>query len=1487
LKKNGRFLFLYVLVALFVLSVTGMAFAVEEKGKSAAPAFTDVSGDANAVYISYMARRGIISGFPDGTFHPAEGITRAQAAVLVTKISGLTGSTDVNGFTDVGSSHWAAGYINAAATAGYLKGFPDNTFRPEEKLSRAQGISLFMRLSKEDMGQAELPIISDMDNNHWAARPVAVALEAGMVGLSQDKNSFYPDQEFRRGDLARALGVLLTQDPELSRASLRANLKVKSGEVLVTRAGKEARSVSNSTNLNPGDMVTIGKGEAEIIFPDGTGLLLKDNTKLILKESQGRHYIKYDGSSGIAVDWLEVELLEGKLFGALASKYSENQEQGEATDNETAGLQEHRLLASRDNSFDLLAAASKGKQPWYQTAERKKVKVQVDMPWGVAAIRGSFWGNTVTSTGNSTSLLEGEAEVTSGGSTQTLSPMQSSTVGGQGQPPAPPLPMPPSQQREWLDNRQWVENRAQEIVNNQEAPRTPPPAPDVLSDPKQQQAPAPTPPAPPTNNLPSAITNALSQAAQGASSTGSPSSSSGSSGGSSDPSDPSTPITGTLMGSFSLQNAAVVNVAGQSVVLTQEFGVSPAASLNATDYELLVKNGANYNYISARIPVTQKVRYLAKLFEQPENLIVKLYQQNQNSPVGVANLNGSSLVNLANKTIAGTISLESGVAPAGGITANIYVTGDYSYEFSNFRQQVTIPAGASSAAYVLSVPDNRDAQNGYWVRYSLNGTFSQPYLLQGSYPSRVSVISGNQANINLTIGQGQVVSGRVVLPAPNNSGRNIYISISASGNKSSSTTVSFANGQQEATYSLVAPPGDYRISYYINDSEFWMNNHYMQQAYYKSSNETVGEYNQAAAVTVGTGALSGIDLNVVHGGYYISGSISLPTTASRDIEVYVGAQDMTVYPQTSIYYTVLTISAGQISSNYNIFVDEYSTKQYKVGYSIRDGSFCKDNSLLCSGYYSTTGMVDTPIGATVFTVDCYGKENINLGVILGGVLISGNLSMPSGQLAPSGGLDVIIHATNQSDARYSTAITIPAGASSAAYNLLVPGVSCNYTFYSQIPEYNTYQPNLATLAFTGAATSFDLTLQPVSQSGAGRGGSSGGISPDSIANHSVLVCGKAFNINSSEYNSTNIAEVAGTCGGLYYKSALANTAGMWFDLLDPSAVSEVYFSNPGNAVLPLVLGGIWAYAGGTYLNVGPNDIVVPAGWIHTRSCQVIPTDATLEVVAAPDPNIAGFEILSNTGGQRDIRVTANSPGTTSVSLKASKDGLTYEKAVPIRVIPILTISPVSLTEGYTAATMTVSESMYGDFQWIAGDSLQLQLIWEESATPIPNIIMPSVTAGETDFTFTLPTGLVPGGYGLLVDKLIEGVVTTIGVALFTVNAPGNPAVITGATYYIGGGELNIATSGVISGSTFELSSLILKGASSEYPITVSDVSSSSFTDDIGNPQLGTWRVQLTQAAMDAINNMTGPYYLDAAEGWNIANDNAAAEDLNNPISFLP
>ena len=82
--RKKRPLIVWVLTLLFLLSSVGIAGAApaDQAQQTGATPFTDVSStDKNALYIGYMAKRGLITGFPDGTYHPGEGLTRAQAAV--------------------------------------------------------------------------------------------------------------------------------------------------------------------------------------------------------------------------------------------------------------------------------------------------------------------------------------------------------------------------------------------------------------------------------------------------------------------------------------------------------------------------------------------------------------------------------------------------------------------------------------------------------------------------------------------------------------------------------------------------------------------------------------------------------------------------------------------------------------------------------------------------------------------------------------------------------------------------------------------------------------------------------------------------------------------------------------------------------------------------------------------------------------------------------------------------------------------------------------------------------------------------------------------------------------------------------------------------------------------------------------------------------------------------------------------------------------
>lgn len=86
-----------------------------------------------------MENAGIISGYKDGTFMPSRSITRAEFAAIASRFDKLDEQTN-DMFTDI-NGHWAEKYIVSAANKGWIKGYPDRTFRPNQYITRAEAMA--------------------------------------------------------------------------------------------------------------------------------------------------------------------------------------------------------------------------------------------------------------------------------------------------------------------------------------------------------------------------------------------------------------------------------------------------------------------------------------------------------------------------------------------------------------------------------------------------------------------------------------------------------------------------------------------------------------------------------------------------------------------------------------------------------------------------------------------------------------------------------------------------------------------------------------------------------------------------------------------------------------------------------------------------------------------------------------------------------------------------------------------------------------------------------------------------------------------------------------------------------------------------------------------------------------------------------------------------------------------------------------------------
>ncbi len=103
-----------------------------------ATTFPDIQGNWARSFIEALAARGIIKGFPDGTFRPDEPVTRTQFAAMIRQAFPIAAKRQGTQFVDVPANYWGYEAIQAAYRTGFLEGYPNNVFIPNQNIPRVQ-----------------------------------------------------------------------------------------------------------------------------------------------------------------------------------------------------------------------------------------------------------------------------------------------------------------------------------------------------------------------------------------------------------------------------------------------------------------------------------------------------------------------------------------------------------------------------------------------------------------------------------------------------------------------------------------------------------------------------------------------------------------------------------------------------------------------------------------------------------------------------------------------------------------------------------------------------------------------------------------------------------------------------------------------------------------------------------------------------------------------------------------------------------------------------------------------------------------------------------------------------------------------------------------------------------------------------------------------------------------------------------------------------
>ncbi|WP_438348168.1 S-layer homology domain-containing protein [Paenibacillus sp. FA6] len=150
-----------------------------------------------------------ISGYPDGTFGPDNSITRAEMATLLFRTSEKAANKAHITYTDVASTYWAQEAIEQVTKMGLMEGYADGSFKRERMITRAEVALILSKLSSNGLNGGES--FSDV-KGHWAQTTIEQLKMTGIISGYPD-GTFRPEQTLKRAEVVGMLNRLLGRGP--------------------------------------------------------------------------------------------------------------------------------------------------------------------------------------------------------------------------------------------------------------------------------------------------------------------------------------------------------------------------------------------------------------------------------------------------------------------------------------------------------------------------------------------------------------------------------------------------------------------------------------------------------------------------------------------------------------------------------------------------------------------------------------------------------------------------------------------------------------------------------------------------------------------------------------------------------------------------------------------------------------------------------------------------------------------------------------------------------------------------------------------------------------------------------------------------------------------------------------------------------------------------------------------------------------------------
>ena len=266
---------------------------------------SDIAGHWAESVITQWQSKGLIQGYEDGTFKPGNTITRAEFVTLMNNAKGFWSEGSIN-FSDVKNGSWFYSAVARAVAAGYVKGYSDGSFKPNNTITRAEAAMMIANTAKLSANEAGAYRFTDIGSiPAWARGSVGAVVAAGYMTGYPD-GSFDANASISRAEAVSSLNRMLcgtAYQPTQPTTPTTDTTKTTSDDVVIEDKGTTlknqtvdgnvtiAKSVGNGDvtlrNVTiKGDLIVKGGGSNTVTLEDvdvrGKVRLLKEGVHLHL-----------------------------------------------------------------------------------------------------------------------------------------------------------------------------------------------------------------------------------------------------------------------------------------------------------------------------------------------------------------------------------------------------------------------------------------------------------------------------------------------------------------------------------------------------------------------------------------------------------------------------------------------------------------------------------------------------------------------------------------------------------------------------------------------------------------------------------------------------------------------------------------------------------------------------------------------------------------------------------------------------------------------------------------------------------------------------------------------------------------------------------------------------------------------------------------------------------------------------------------------------